>query len=232
MTRAIELASAAALNGERADSIIRDRTMRTTAEPTTDRHRDVPSDAYRFAAPLMVLHWLIAFGIIALIALGLYMVGLPKGLPVKATLINLHKSLGLTVFLLVLLRILVRVVFGRPPLPPMRPWQRAAARTTQVFLFAGMVALPVTGYLGSSFNTYGTRWWGLTLPKWGWDDPGLRAIFFGGHTVLAYMMIGLVVLHIAGVFKHQWIDRDGLLFTMLPRRSKPHKGGAERPHTG
>lgn len=225
MTNAIEPANAAALDGDAARAFIQDKAMTTPCSPY-DHHHGAPPDAYRFAAPLMVLHWLIAFGIIALIALGLYMVDLPKGLPVKATLVNLHKSLGLTVFLLVLIRILVRAAVGRPPLPPMRPWQRAAARTTQVFLFVGMVALPVTGYLGSSFNTYGTRFWGLTLPKWGWDDAGLRAIFFGAHNALAYLMIGLVALHIAGVLKHQWMDRDGLLFTMLPRRAKPHKGGA------
>jgi cytochrome b561 len=180
----------------------------------------------RFAPTLIALHWLIAFGIIALIALGLYMVGLPKGLPVKATLINLHKSLGLTVFLLVLVRILVLAVVHRPPLPPMRPWQRAAARTTQVFLYVGMVAMPVTGYLGSSFNTYGTRFWGLPLPRWGWDDAELRALFFGVHKAIAFAMIALIMLHIAGVLKHELINHDGVLARMLPRGTKSHTGGA------
>ena len=92
------------------------------------------ASAPRYAGPMIALHWLIALGIIGLLALGLYMVGLPKGWPLKATLLNLHKSVGLTVFLLVLLRIMARVAFHRPPLPPMRPWQRAAARTTQGLL--------------------------------------------------------------------------------------------------
>ncbi len=173
----------------------------------------------RFAAPLIALHWLIALAILTLLALGLYMVGLPKGVPVKATLINLHKSLGLTVFLLVLIRIAVRMAATRPPLPPMRAWQRAAARTTQAFLYVGMIAMPVTGYLGSSFNTYGARFWGLALPTWGWDDPHLRGLFFGAHRALAYAMIGLIVLHIVGALKHEFIDRDALLGTMLPRRA-------------
>lgn len=195
-------------------------TRPTLSATSHVRPGSVPPEETRFAPSLMALHWTIALGIIALIALGLYMVGLPKGLPVKATLINLHKSLGLTVFLLVLFRIMVRVAVHRPPLPPMRPWQRAAARTTQVFLYVGMIALPLTGYLGSSFNTYGTRFWGLALPKWGWDDPALRKLFFGTHQALAYAMIGLVALHVLGALKHQFIDRDGLLATMLPRRGK------------
>jgi cytochrome b561 len=114
----------------------------------------------RYAGSLVALHWLIALGIIGVLAPGLYMLRLPKGLPVKAALLNFHKSLGLTVFLLVLLRIVVRVARSQPPLPPMRPWQRAAARTTQVLLYVGMIVMPLCGYLGSSFNRYGTRFWG------------------------------------------------------------------------
>ena len=170
----------------------------------------------RYAGLLIALHWLIALGIVGLLALGLYMVGLPKGLPVKATLINLHKSLGLTVFLLVLLRIVARLVLHRPPLPPMPPWQRAAARTTQGLLYVCMVTMPLAGYLGSSFNTYGTRFWGILLPKWGWDDAYLRNLFFGLHQAIGYLLIALIVLHVAGAFKHQWVDRDNLLARMLP----------------
>ncbi len=81
----------------------------------------------RFAPSLIMLHWLIAIAVLAMLGIGLYMVGLPKGLPFKATLINFHKSLGMTVFLLVLIRIVVRMAVGRPALPPMRAWQRAAA---------------------------------------------------------------------------------------------------------
>jgi cytochrome b561 len=170
----------------------------------------------RYARPLIALHWLIGIAIIAMIAIGLYMVGLPRGLPFKASLINFHKSLGLTIFLLVLMRIVVRTVYGRPPLPPMRAWQRAAARATQGLLYVAMVGMPLTGYLGSSFNTYGTRFWGILLPKWGWDDKGLRHFWFTIHEISAWILIALIVLHIAGALKHQLVDKDGLMRRMLP----------------
>jgi cytochrome b561 len=192
--------------------------MRTTDAPQLqpDIAASAGDSAGRYAGQLIVLHWLIALGIIGMLGLGLYMVGLPKGLPIKSTLINLHKSLGMTVFLLVLLRIGARSVLHRPPLPPMPAWQRAAARTTQGLLYVGMVAMPLAGYLGSSFNRYGTRFWGIPLPKWGWDDPHLRELFFGIHQVIGYALIALIVLHVAGALKHQWIDRDNLLARMLP----------------
>jgi cytochrome b561 len=172
--------------------------------------------APRYAGSMIALHWLIAFGIIGLLAIGLYMVGLPKGMPLKSTLLNLHKSVGLTVFLLVLLRIMARAAYHRPPLPPMRPWQRAAARITQGLLYAGMVAMPLCGYLGSSFNRFGTRFWGMPLPQWGWDDAHMRSLFFGMHKAIGYALIVLIVLHVAGALKHQLIDRDNLLARMLP----------------
>jgi cytochrome b561 len=170
----------------------------------------------RYSSPQIYLHWLIALAIITMLGIGLYMVGLPKGLAFKASLINFHKSLGMTVFLLVLIRIVVRVVAGRPPLPPMQAWQRAAASMTQGLLYVAMIALPLTGYLGSSFNKFGTRFWGLPLPMWGWDDPGLRKIFFTVHTVSAWILIALIALHVAGAIKHQLLDRDGLMTRMLP----------------
>jgi cytochrome b561 len=162
------------------------------------------------------MHWLVGLCIIGMLALGLYMVGLPKGLPLKSTLINLHKSLGLTIFLLVLIRIGLRARAGRPPLPAMRAWQRAAARTTQGLLYVAMVVMPLSGYLGSSFNKYGTRFWGMMLPHWGWDDAHWRSVFFSIHRVTMYLLIVLIVLHIAGAIKHQFIDRDNLLSRMWP----------------
>ena len=117
------------------------------------------ASAPRHAGSMIALHWPIAPGIIGLLALGLHRVGLPKGLLLEATRLNLHKSVGLTVFLLVLLRIMARVALHRPPLPPVRAWQRAAARTTQGLLHVAMVAMPLCGYPGSSFNRFGTRLW-------------------------------------------------------------------------
>jgi cytochrome b561 len=188
--------------------------MNTTHSP--QQAYESENDKQRFEPSVIALHWLIGLAIIALLAIGLYMVGLPKGLPFKAALINFHKSLGLTVFLLVLIRIVVRVVVGRPSLPPMRAWQRAAASITQGLLYVGMVIMPVTGYLGSSFNRYGTRFWGIALPKWGWDDKTLRDLFFTIHSVVAWLMIALIALHVVGALKHQFIDRDHLLSRMLP----------------
>ncbi|CAN7300917.1 cytochrome b [Caballeronia sp. LjRoot29] len=177
---------------------------------------DASAGVPRYSPAQIALHWVIGLAIIVMLGIGLYMVGLPKGLAFKSTLINFHKSLGMTVFLLVLIRIVVRLVAGRPPLPPMQAWQRAAASMTQGLLYVAMIVMPLTGYLGSSFNKFGTRFWGISLPMWAWDDPGLRKIFFTVHTVSAWILIALILLHVAGALKHQLIDRDRLMERMLP----------------
>ena len=152
-----------------------------------------------------------------MLCIGFYMVGLPRGLPFKSDLINFHKSLGITVFLLVLIRILVRLAYGRPPLPPMRTWQRAAASITQALLYAGMVAMPLTGYLGSSFNKFGTKLLGHRTAAMGLGRQAVAADLSSASTrYLAWIMAALVILHFLGAMKHQLIDRDGLLRRMLP----------------
>jgi len=172
--------------------------------------------APRYSPAQIALHWAIGLAIIVMLGIGLYMVGLPKGLAFKSSLINFHKSLGMTIFLLVLIRVVVRMVTGRPPLPPMPAWQRAAASMTQGLLYVSMIVMPLTGYLGSSFNKFSTRFWGIPLPMWASDDPGLRKVFFTVHTFAAWVLIALIVLHVAGALKHQLIDRDRLMERMLP----------------
>jgi cytochrome b561 len=190
--------------------------MSTARTSATSRNGGPNAADERYARPMITLHWLIAIAIIAMLCIGFYMVGLPRGLPFKSDLINFHKSLGITVFLLVLMRILARLAYGRPPLPPMPTWQRAAASITQALLYVGMVAMPLTGYLGSSFNKFGTKFWGLALPQWGSDDKHMREIFFGIHGYLAWIMAALVIIHFLGAMKHHLVDRDGLLRRMWP----------------
>ena len=90
------------------------------------------------------------------------------------------------------------------------------SRSTSTKCLRFLIAMPLTGYLGSSFNKFGTRFWGIPLPMWGWDDAGLRSLFFGIHEVSAWVLIALILLHVAGALKHQLVDRDGLMSRMLP----------------
>jgi cytochrome b561 len=98
-------------------------------------------------------------------------------------------------------------------------WQAIAARVNHWALYALLFALPITGWLTSSAANRPVSWFGLVqLPDFVAPDAGLKEAFEEAHEVLVVLLLTLVVLHVAAALKHQFFDRDGLLFRMLPGR--------------
>lgn len=172
----------------------------------------------RYTLTAMVLHWLIAVAVFAQIALGVWMVGIPKSPPgVRAYWFNLHKSIGITIGVLVLVRLAWRLAHRPPALPTSVPaWQRLAARCSHWGLYACMVALPLSGYLGSSFSKYPIKYFGYTLPHWGWESPALKALLSQIHYGAAILFMVLIALHVSAALKHRFVDRDGVFERMFP----------------
>jgi cytochrome b561 len=169
----------------------------------------------RYGKVAMALHWTIAALALAQIALGWWMLGVPKfpeGL--RAGWFNLHKSLGLTIGLIMLVRLAWRLGHPAPPLPQGTPrWEQRAARASHFLLYAALIAQPLAGYLGSSFSGYPIRYFGVALPRWGWDAPALKALFSAIHLGVACFITALVALHILAVLRHL-ARRDGVFARM------------------
>ncbi len=159
----------------------------------------------------VTLHWLIAAIIFGMIGLGLFMVELPKQseLPpgeesVRAFYFLLHKSLGLTAGILIVLRVVWRLTHKAPPLPDsIGKWQQRAAGAVHGLLYVVMIAMPVTGYMQSMFSKYDTKFWGIVLPRTAEADKAMRETFSEVHEVLAFLFITLLVIHIAAAVKHK-----------------------------
>ena len=83
------------------------------------------------------------------------------------------------------------------------------------------LAMPLAGYLGSVFSGYPIRYFGATLPGWGWKDEALKEFFSTVHLVTAVSFISLIALHVLAALKHAFVDRDGVLQRMLPRLASP-----------
>jgi cytochrome b561 len=166
----------------------------------------------------VVLHWLIAAAVFVQIALGAWMIGIPKSPPgVRAYWFNMHKSIGITIGVLVLLRLLWRLAHRPPALPAtVAPWQRLAARFSHWGLYVCMIVMPVSGYLGSSFTKYPIKYFGYALPHWGWDAPALKEITSQVHLVTAWIFVALIALHVTAALKHRFHDRDGVFERMFP----------------
>lgn len=165
----------------------------------------------------IALHWLVAVLILAALPLGLTMTEMPLS-PQKLKFYSWHKWLGVTVFLLVLLRLVWRATHRPPPLPASLPaWQRQAASATHWLLYALMLTIPLSGWLMSSAKGFQTVYLGLIpIPDLLAKDEALGEILATVHAVLAYSLMALLTVHVAAAVKHHWVDRDEVLGRMLP----------------
>jgi cytochrome b561 len=184
--------------------------------------------AVRYDRVAVAFHWIIAIGIVMQVALGLWMIGIPKQpVGVRAYWFNVHKSIGMTLGMLIVLRLSWRLTHRPPPMPSAMPdWQARAARITHVLLYACMLIQPLAGYLGSVFSGYPIKYFGYTLPAWGWKDEGLKDFFSTVHLLNATTFILLICVHVAAALKHWLIDRDGVFQRMLPRGTARAAHGA------
>ncbi len=174
----------------------------------------------RYTRVAIVLHWLIAIGVFAQFALGWSMLDIPKSPPgMRAWWFNVHKSIGLTLGLFIIARIAWRAAHPAPDLPSELPrWQRLAAAASHAGLYVCMAVMPVSGYLGSSFTRYPIKYWGITLPQWGWDAPVMKELYSTTHYVTVWVFMTLVCLHVLAALQHALILRDGIFWRMWPKR--------------
>ena len=163
------------------------------------------------------LHWLIALFIISTFALGLYMTGLPLS-PNKLKIYAWHKWAGVTIWLLVWLRLLWRITHRPPVLPTTMPaWQHTAATLAHLLIYLLMIAVPVSGWLMSSAKGFQTVYFAIVpLPDLVGKNKALGELLATVHEVLNFTMAGLVLAHAAAALKHHIIDRDDVLVRMLP----------------
>lgn len=163
------------------------------------------------------LHWLIALALAGTFALGIYMHELPLS-PQKLKLYSWHKWAGVSIFLLVTLRLMWRLGHLPPALPAAMPrWQVRVAEGTHHLLYLLMFAVPLSGWLMSSAKGFQTVWFGvLPLPDLLGKDKELGDLLQQVHMLLNFSMAGLVVAHAGAAMKHHLIDRDDVLTRMLP----------------
>lgn len=178
-----------------------------------------------YTAVAKTLHWLIALAIIGMLALGWIMTSLPNG-PDKFSLFQWHKSIGITILLLSFARLGWRLTHTAPLLPLAMPrWEKIAAKATHVLFYILIIGMPLTGWIivsSSPLNLptmlYGVIPWPHlpVLPELE-NKKEIGHVFGAIHGYLAYVIAGLLVLHIAAAWKHHLIDRDDILIRMAPK---------------
>ncbi len=173
------------------------------------------------------LHWTIALAIIGMIVLGYVMGDLPRSNPLKFSLYQWHKSIGIVILLLSLFRLGWRFTHPTPALPDnMKNWERILAKGTVIAFYVLMIGIPFLGWAVVSasplnmptllFNTI--PWPHLPiLSTLDHDTKKELAEQLGEtHGFLAYSVLALLALHIGGALKHHFISRDEVLTGMTP----------------
>lgn len=171
----------------------------------------------RYTLTAISLHWLMALLLFGIFPLGIYMHDLPLS-PAKLQLYSYHKWIGVTIFLLVLVRLLWRATHTPPPLPDTIPrWQQFASQAVHTGLYGLMLAVPVSGWLMSSAKGFKTVWFGIVpLPDVLAKDKALGEWLGEVHEVLSFTLALLIALHVAAALKHHFLERDDVLRRMLP----------------
>ena len=163
----------------------------------------------------VVFHWLMAAIIVATWSIAIVVSDMPLS-PARITGYSWHKWLGVTVFFLVLLRLVWRATHPAPQLEIKMPvWQERAMQLTHFALYLLMIVIPLVGWLMSSAKGYTVNYFGLfELPDLLSKDKALGHQLKDLHEYLADVLVALVCLHVLAALKHQFIDRDGLLSRM------------------
>lgn len=177
----------------------------------------------RWSPVSQAFHWLSALLLVAIAAIGLVMEDMPNT-PDKIRLYALHKSLGLTLLGIVLLRLLWRWTRPVPAdVPGLSPWIRRAAGAVHWSLYAMMLAMPLSGWLLNSAEGYPLQWFKLfNLPALAGRSEDLADFAGDVHENGFWLLVALVAGHVMAALFHHFFLGDRTLHRMLPgRRSRP-----------
>jgi len=171
----------------------------------------------RYGAVAQLFHWVIAALIVIQFVLAWTAVPLPPGAR-KLALLARHKSFGMTVLMLAILRLLWRIRNPPPALPAgMKPLERVVARGTHIAFYILLFVQPLTGWMMSSAKNYSVSWFGLfTWPNLIGKDENAFNLLRATHDTLSNVLFAIAVLHILAALKHHFWDRDDVLVRMLP----------------
>jgi len=176
----------------------------------------------RYIYPHRLLHWSVAGVVLLSLTSGLTIGFLGfngatdlLGQVLTNVLYGSHKTLGVLILLLMILRVITRLAFAVPDhVPPLNTFQRVVSKSVQSLLYLALIAMPVIGWAGTASGGYPVEFFIWHLPGFIGKDKQLSELLFVLHEWLGWIILALVVLHVTGAMFHWKIKRDNVMKRM------------------
>jgi cytochrome b561 len=169
-----------------------------------------------YPATSKLLHWLVAACVLITAPVAIAMTRIGKG-PTQDALYNLHKSLGVLILILMVLRLINRLGALEAE-AEIEPWQKTVSSIVHTSLYVLLLAMPIVGYTANSAYGASTPFFGLfELPAIIGRNEALATQLFTLHRWVGWIVILLVLTHVGAALYHHFIRRDAVLKRMLPR---------------
>ena len=175
---------------------------------------------YNYAQRL--LHWMIALLVLGLLAVGsllgtLGFDGLKDlvGLEMTNQLYGYHKTFGILLLILMILRLALKRLFRSPAYqPPLTGFERAASLTVHTLIYVALILMPVLGWLGTATGGFPVQFFNLTLPGLVPEDKELSKILFQLHAMVGWVILCLILVHVSAAVYHWRVKHDGVMKRM------------------
>lgn len=168
----------------------------------------------KYNLPMRIMHWLSGGLFIFAMILGFLLANTEILKANFSTYINLHKSFGISVFVLVILRIIIRIYSEKPTISASNKLEEYLSTTVHYGLYLCLILIPLTGYICSSFARYGNGFNFFNLfqiPYIFNASKQYSTIFYQAHKITNYIALILVGLHLLGTLKHYIFDKENIL---------------------
>ena len=170
----------------------------------------------RYGRVSRLLHWTIAILFISLIPMGIFSSMIPEETSYRNAYYVVHKTIGVTVFLLVIVRLIWNKISKRPALDnTLTPTEKKLAHRAHNILYFMLLVIPITGFMMTSYHGYGTFFFFWELPPL-WEQSNVYQIWGGFHKyLLPYIVYIILGAHVLGALKHQFIDKHDNAFKRI-----------------
>ncbi|MDX7952393.1 cytochrome b [Lichenihabitans sp. Uapishka_5] len=177
-----------------------------------------PASAGRYTAVAQVFHWLMAGLMFAVLPLAWVMINMPRTAETREDVYTLHKSVGLTILALAVVRLAWRARHPAPPLPrSLSTWERVSSHVSHWLLYLILFGMPVSGYMISAAGGHPvTYFWLFTVPGLPRSDAVVQAGIWLHAVTGQWLVYALIVTHVLATAWHVAVRRDGILDRMMP----------------